>query len=307
MDIPFFSGSLSPQKVAVAIKEYGCAVLGKIVPVDILKKVIAEFNEYYPPWEDYCARVISAGRSISGLKADSDELQISGPFGKKALDSVPLLPEVHSVVAELIGPSALLQQSHLWAKYGQLGKEFDSPLHSDYSNHTFVYPSDDPRFQVVHAIAYYSDVTVAHGPTYVVPRYVSNDEILVPWFRDRRESAHFYDHEIPVIVPAGSILLYGTKLVHRASRMKDHQSRRLTHFFAFGPPDVPWLGWGRWLCNQAIPERQKFLESCSASDLLRIGFPSPSSEYWTDETIEGTSRLYPNLSLTEYLEKSDAE
>lgn len=305
MAIPTFTGRVSPGEVAAAISGYGCAVLSEVVARDLLTETVSEFNSIYPPWDDYAARLAAAGESPAALTADSMILQLSGPFGKPALDAVPLLPPVQTVVAELLGPAAVLLQSHLWVKYGRLGKSFDLPLHSDFMNHTFVYPSDDPRFQVLHAIAYYSDVTLDDGPTYVVPREVSRGEWLVPLFKRRTQLPHLYDNEIPVTVPGGSILLYTSKLLHRASFMRDERRRRLTHFFAYGPPDVPWLGWGRWLCSQPGLARQAFIERCDAASLRRSGFPDPSSPYWTQETIEGTSLMYPGFALDDYLKASD--
>jgi ectoine hydroxylase-related dioxygenase (phytanoyl-CoA dioxygenase family) len=301
MPIPMFTGSASPSEVAAAVTGYGCAVLSEAVAGDLLADTVSEYNSIYPPWDDYAARLAAAGESDAGLRADSTVLQLNGPFGKPALDAVPLLPIVQAVVTELLGPATLLQLSHLWVKYGQLAKTFDLPLHSDFLNHTFVYPSDDPRFQVVHGIVYYSDVTLDDGPTYVVPREVSRNEWLLPLFKRRSQLPHLYDNEVPVTVPGGSILLYITKLLHRASVMRDERRRRLTHFFAYGPPDIPWLGWGRWLCSQPGLARQAYIERSGVAALRRCGFPDPSSPYWTQETIEGTSLMYPGFALDAYL------
>jgi len=281
--------------------DYGCVVLIEAVAKDFLTATVSEFSSIYPPWDDYAARLTAAGENPGDLTADSMSLQLSGPFGKPALDAVPLLPLIQSVATELLGPAAVLLQSHLWMKYGHLGKSFELPLHSDFMNHTFLYPSDDPRFQVIHGIVYYSDVTLDDGPTYIVPREVSRTEWLVPLFKRRAQLPYLYDNEIPVTVPAGSILLYTSKLLHRASLMRDEQRQRLTHFFAYGPPDVSWLGWGRWLCSQPGLARQAFIERCGAAALRRSGFPDPASPYWTQETIEGTSLMYPGLALDDYL------
>jgi hypothetical protein len=293
MTIAVFTRDADPREVAEAIRVTGCAVLSRVVPDDLLPAVVAGFDELYPDWDEL---VTSRPDDLPALRADSDDLQAVGPFGIPALDAVPVLAPVRAVVNELL-PSPLLLLSHLWAKYGQLAADYDLPLHSDFINHTMVYPSGDPKYQIIHAIAYYSDVTMDNGPTFAVPRQHTAEQDLLPLFHLRSVSPHLYEHEEPVLASSGSVLLYDTRLLHRVERMHDARARRRTHFFAYGPSGVPWLGWGRWLTAKPGLARQRFVEQLDAAGLASIGFPAPDSDYWTKETIAGTQLLYPGLTL----------
>jgi len=296
MSIPVFTSGFDPREVADAVRTYGCAVLSRIVQDELISEVVTGFDAMYPDWDELMSRRFAAGDETP-LRVDSDELQQAGPFGIPALDAIPLLESVRAVIAQLLGPTALLLQSHLWAKYGQLAGEFDLPLHADFVNHMLVYPSDNPKYQIIHGIAYYSDVTDDNGATYVVSREHTKDHWLVPQFHLRSETPHLYEHEAPVLAPAGSVLLYETRVLHRVGCMRNPLSRRRTHFFAYGPAGVPWLGWGRWLNAKPGLSRRAFVEQLDAAGLAAIGFPAGDSDYWTDETIEGTRLLYPGLDF----------
>jgi ectoine hydroxylase-related dioxygenase (phytanoyl-CoA dioxygenase family) len=300
---PVFDAQSDPHEVADAIATHGVALLPQIVTGQLLDDARREYATIYPAWPDYVAREAERGRPVDTMRADDEDFQLFGPFGLPALDAVPLLPAIGKIVDAVRGPGSVLLQSHLWAKYGQLGASYELPLHADYSNHTVVYPSDDPRFMTVHGIVYYSDVTIADGPTCVLSRTITKDCGLVPYDKPPEVAPELYEQEVPVLAPAGSVMLYSLKLLHRVRAMQNPESLRMTHFFAYGPPDVPWLGWGRFLCAKPGLERQSLLERCSAADLLRLGFPAPGSEYWTEETVSGTAQLYPRLDLAGYLEQ----
>jgi ectoine hydroxylase-related dioxygenase (phytanoyl-CoA dioxygenase family) len=301
---PMFDATSNPKDIAEAITTHGLAVLRSVVNGELLDSTIRDYSTLYPAWDEYVENSTRHGRPEHTLRADDEEFQAHGPFGKAALDHIPLLPMIMDIVDMILGSETVLLQSHLWAKYGQLGATFDLPLHADYSNHTLVYPSDDPRFMTLHGIAYYSNVGLSDGPTYVVSREATRDISLVPYDKLRVELPDLYRREVPVLVPAGSVMLYSAKMFHRASTMNDRNALRLSHFFAYGSPDVPWLGWGRFLCAKPGLARQAFVERCPMAQLGRIGFPSPESEYWTDETIAGTSLIYSGLDLETYLRGS---
>jgi ectoine hydroxylase-related dioxygenase (phytanoyl-CoA dioxygenase family) len=274
-------------------------VPGALEPAE-LSEAEAAYDDRYPGWDELATRLGADGLSTDAVGAEDERLRANGPFGS-ALDRIPLHPAIAELARAVLGPEAKLVQSHLWAKYGHLAGSYEQPLHLDYPNHTIVYPSDDPRYAVLQFIVYYSNVTEATGPTCVVSRQVSAGDVVVPSLRPGDAWPDYYDAEVTVTCPAGSVLVYTPKTLHRVRAMTDASAHRKTHFFAYAQPDVPWVGWGRWLCAGHGPERQRLIESASRAELAVLGFPPADSPYWTSETIRGTQALYPGIDLTGYL------
>ena len=288
------------HELAAALARDGYVVSSAALEPEELRAAQAAYDERYPAWDELSARLEADGVSPESLRAEDERFRPNGPFGS-ALDRIPLHPALRELVREVLGPDAKLVQSHLWAKYGRVAASYEQPLHLDYLNHTIVYPSDDPRYAVLQFIVYYSEVTEALGPTCVVSRDLSDGDLLVPYLRLRTERPDYYDAEVTITAPAGSVLVYTPKTLHRVRAMTDADGHRKTHFFAYAHADVPWVGWGRWLCAVHGAERQALVEGASHEELAALGFPPPDSPYWTSETVQGTQALYPGLDLDAYL------
>ena len=113
-------------------------------------------------------------------------------------------------------------------------------------------------------ILYHSDVTIDHGPTYVVSQEPTEHRDLVTdgyRMHGREKFAELYEQAKPVTVPAGSVLIYNSeehtiingifvgisllkiflvRTFHRGSSMLAKAGSRFIHFTAFHTPHATW-------------------------------------------------------------------
>ena len=99
-------------------------------------------------------------------------------------------------------------------KYAGKG-DYEQNLHSDHPHNTPVVPRRalTKTFDMPMLI-YHSDVTIDLGPTYVVSLEHTEPHNLFStgWTRGypREKYPEFYEKEVPVLVPAGSVIIYSS-------------------------------------------------------------------------------------------------
>ena len=112
----------------------------------------------------------------------------------------------------------------LWAKYAG-ATDYEQAHHRDYGNHTLVVPRADGHARQLTTFTMLSDVTEDDAPTRIVPLGHTTHLPLVLDVADRGRGDRFtilpmgelFDVEVPVVGPAGTVLLYRTDVFHRAS------------------------------------------------------------------------------------------
>jgi hypothetical protein len=248
---------------------------------------------YFPTAAEYYA----APQRYKNLPRDAQF-----PFAGDALNNISTGAELVGAARRIVGSDdVFLTQSLLWAKYGGRG-DWDQPHHVDYQNNSLLYPSDEPGFRQMPTILYLEEVTMELGPTHVVSRTVSADQPLNPVTPPRDDVPHFYEAEQPVVVKAGTIMLYDMHTFHRGSRLLAQECIRLTFHNVFRGAGLEWMGWRSWPHEGLQPEMRHFVEQATIEQLTVIGFPKPGHPYWTRRTLDGVQARYPKLDMSAYRE-----
>jgi hypothetical protein len=224
------------------------------------------------------------------------------PFRDDALNNLSTGPDLVDAARRIIGTEdVFLTQSLLWAKYAGRG-DWEQEHHVDYQNNSLLYPSDEPGFRQMPSILYLEDVTLDMGPTVVVSRTVTRGHAMAPPITVREEVGHFYEAETPVVVKAGTMMLYDMHTFHRGSRLLATEGIRLTYHNVFRGAGLEWMGWRSWPHEGLQPEMVRFVEQATVEQLTVIGFPKPGHAYWNQRTLDGVALRYPGLDMAEYRE-----
>jgi ectoine hydroxylase-related dioxygenase (phytanoyl-CoA dioxygenase family) len=280
-------------------REHGYAVAENFLSATELSAVQAELSRNWPSREEYLLypqlyRNDTRGGHVREL-----------PYLGDTLNFVAIDPEIVSFVERALGTDRIaLAQSIVWAKYPGLD-DHHMPLHVDYVNTSILYPDPREPPEEVTFLLYYVDVDAALGPTYVVSRQHSRDQLLVPYIRPRDRYPDLYRHEQPIEMPAGSMLIYSMATFHRPSAITSADRTRYSHHIVYRSADAPWVGYRTWANHGLAPEFHRFMERASPRQRELLGFPSPSHPYWTEPTLIGVAARYPAMDMTPYLEAAN--
>ena len=118
-----------------------------------------------------------------------------------------------------------LYKSEIWAKYAG-AIDYDQSHHRDFGNHTLVVPRSDGRGAQVTTFTLLSEVTIADGPTKVVPLAATT---RIPLVSDGATVGGSFtlpfgelnDREVSVTGPAGTLFMYRTDVLHRGSNFTE--------------------------------------------------------------------------------------
>ena len=193
-----------------AVRENGFVLVEGFLTPKELAGARAGLWAHYPTPEDYFSAPedhARLGRSqFSGLRLF--------PYASWDLNRLAFHPDLVDAAERLLGSTALeLYKIELWAKYAG-AIDYDQVLHRDYGNHSLVVPRRDGGGQQITSFVLLSDVTELDGPTRIVPLQITRE---LPYVPRELEPGAFGDQEVPVVGPAGSLLLYRTDVFHRGS------------------------------------------------------------------------------------------
>lgn len=188
-------------------------------------------------------------------------------------------------------------------KYAGKG-DYDQSLHSDYSNNTLVVPQRGLKSTDVPAIIYHTDVTIDLGPTYVVSQEHTRDrDLIIDGFRHHTREAfpELYEVEQPILVTAGSMVIYSMHTFHRGSKMTAKEGMRITQFTGFHTTDAPFYGQTNWQGLGGHPDMDRFILNSSPRQREMVDFPPVGHPYWDDDWVRlGVSNRYPTMDMTPY-------
>jgi len=284
-------------------REHGYVVV-QLLSEDEIAAALANIYEYMPPWEAYAAHPRWYAESVA---ATSGRLRTHAtfPFVGDALNDITLHPELVAFAERVIGTDRLvLSHAQLGGKYAGT-RDFEQSLHSDFGNNTLVYPPPDEAIIDLPAIIYYTDVTIGLSPTYVVPAEHTRGEVLGRGFRPRAQYPGLYEHEFPVLVPAGSVLIYSMNTFHRGSALTASEGVRFAENIGFCRADAPWCGQETHQHEGGRPEMDHFLERATPRQRELAGFPRVGDPYWTETTLTGVAARYPGMDMTPYRRASE--
>jgi hypothetical protein len=260
---------------------------------------LEDIYDYMPPWDDYRRHARWYEETV-GSATNLSATRASFPFVGDALNHTTLHPDLVDFAERVIGTRRImLGHGQLQGKYAG-NRDFEQRLHCDYGNNTLAFPKPDAQIIDLPAIIYYTDVTIDLTPTYVVPQDVTRGDPLVPRQRSREEYPELYEQEIPVIVPAGSVLIYSMNTFHRGSALRASEGVRFSQNISFKRVDSPWSGQTTFQHSGGRPEMDRFLENASAREREMVGFPPAGDPYWDATTVAGVGARYPGMDMTPY-------
>lgn len=228
------------------------------------------------------------------------------PFARWDLTRLCFHPDLIDAVERYLGTDDLsLYKVELWAKYAG-ATDYEQAHHRDYGNHTLVVPRADGRYRQVTTFTLLSDVTEADAPTKIVPLADSADLPLVLDETQRSEritvlpKGELFDVEVPVVGPAGTVLLYRTDVFHRASGFTEPGRSRFTLLLDFEARGPSWTGKVAWANHATTPAWHEFLARASVRERDLFGFPKPGDPYWNEQTLADVGARYPGMDMAPY-------
>jgi hypothetical protein len=281
------------------LREEGYVVVEGFLTADELEACRAELHRLFPTREQYFANP-DRYRALPRFA--------TFPFTGPTLNHVATHPELISFVERLLGTTELeLGESLVQAKYSSFGTGgADELMHCDaWGKNQLAYPRDDGIFRQVPMILYYTDVTEANGPTFVVSQRHTHDLFLLPPTRTREEASWLYDLAEPVLAPAGSILVMSARTFHHGSSFEGEGQARFVQFFTYRAAATRWMESQNWPSKPPLPDvpaMTRFMETATPQQRELLGFPRPGHEYWNEATLRGVAARYPNMDMTPYRE-----
>ncbi len=275
---------------------HGYAIVPAFLTSAELAAARRNMSRYFPTAEELAA----TPERFGGIMEDPEHLQIEFPFAGDALNDIATHPELISLVERVLEErDVLLSQAAIWAKYAGTG-DFDQGMHLDYQGNSLVVPRDDGAFRQVNMILYYTDVTEEMGPTCVVSKQHTKRLPLWPTFRTRKKDPQIYKHEMPVIVSAGALLIFGMTTFHRASTMTADFGVRFSQHLVYRAAKYNFQGYHHWAHFGERAELGSFIERTTPRQREVLGFPPTGHEYWNKETLAAVALRYPKMDMTPY-------
>lgn len=258
-----------------------------------LEKARAGVFEIFPPPDDYFTEPDRyrdlVEHQFAGLRL--------GPFANQDLNRIAFHPDLVDAAERFCGTDDLqLYKIELWAKYSGV-VDYDQRHHRDYGNHSLVVPRRDLRWPQLTTFILLSDVTETNGPTKVIPRSIGDHSPLVP---REKEQGELFDDEVAVTGSAGSIFMYTTDVLHRASKMTGHPESRFVLLSDFSARGNPWMNKMAWPQRALSPAWVSMMEQATPRQRDLFGFPPVGHEYWNDQTLADVQARYPAMDMTPY-------
>lgn len=282
-----------PESVLDLVRTQGYAVMEGFLTADEVAIARAAMFRVVPTPEEFFADPAAHHHLVAGPFAGVHE----GPLPHWELNRLAFHPDLVNAAERYCGTTDLqLYKVELWAKYAA-DVDYDQVHHRDYGNHNLVVPRRDGRWPALTTFTMLGDVTEDDGPTMVVPRQIGDEFPMVP---RKLEPGALRSHEVPVVGPAGSILLYTTDVFHRASAMRGDRASRFMLLADYSERGNPWMGKLSWPGRAPMPGMQELIERASVRERDLFGFPPPGHEYWNDQTLAETQARYPGMDITPY-------
>lgn len=289
-----------PDENLDQLRTRGFTVVEGFVDPDTLKAAQDALWELYPRPEDYFAdpaRYPKFGRSqFHGINIF--------PYEQPALNRLSVYPDLVDAAERFCGTRELdLYKIELWAKYAG-AINYDQHMHRDYGNHTIAVPRADQVGMQMTCFILLSDVTELDGPTKIVPVEKTRD---IPLGVRDLKFGELFEEEIPVVAPAGGLMIYKPDVFHRGSDFGAPGRSRFALLVDFkARNDWRWQGKLHWADRAIRPGWEDAMAAMSVRERDLFGFPPPGSDYWNEQTLADMAIRYPGLDLAPYGAKTPA-
>jgi hypothetical protein len=284
-----------PDKNIAEIFDRGYTVLPGFIDKDTLAAARAALFTIYPKPEDYFAdpeKYPQYGKSqFAGIHVF--------PFPHWDVNRLCVYPDLIDAAERFLGTDQIdLYKGELWAKYSG-AINYDQFHHRDYRNHTIVVPREDNLNAQMTTFILLSDVGPGDGPTKVVPLDAYRD---VPIGKARTKFGEYFDKEVSIEGPAGSLMVYKTDVFHRGSNFTEPQRARFAILTDFKTRQWRWQGKLAWPDHAEKTVWDEAMAKMSVRQRDLFGFPPPGSDYWNAQTLRDVQMRYPQMDLSPYHE-----
>ncbi len=230
-----------------------------------------------------------------------DKSQFSGiqlfPFDRWELSRLAVYPDLIDMAERFHGTADIdLYKSELWAKYSG-AINYDQYHHRDYRNHTIVVPRADQKNAQMTTFILLSDVTDKDGPTKVVPLGETRD---VPIGQAQTKFGDYFDKEISIEAPAGSLMVYKTDVFHRGSNFTAQNRARFAILTDFKTRAWRWQGKLAWPDHATKKTWEEAMTKMTPRQRDLFGWPPAGSDYWNAQTLADVQLRYPQMDLSPY-------
>jgi len=233
------------------------------------------------------------------------------PAAPKSLNLLSVHPRLVDLAGTLLDDDDLRSYSiEFWAKYTGAA-DYEQSFHRDYLNHTLLVPAADSPPSQIEMFVYLSDVADDLGPISLLPLHHAPDPPALPnWYPavdGARDEEHpdwvsgigrpdWYEHEVRVIGPAGTVVAYRIDTFHRGTNLTREGGHRFTIHTNFRKTSADWITRRAWTddANRGTAWSE-FVSAASPQQLRLFGFPLAGHAYWTDATLEGVAQRYPGF------------
>lgn len=272
--------------------QQGYTIIPSLFDAATLEAAVAEAHRYFPPWEDF-----SENRPrYEHLRGQFVMREF--PFLGSALNLLAVHEDLIDFAEQVTGLEQMfMTQATLWAKYP--GVDYDQSLHADYLNNTLLWPRSDGPFQQLPMIIYLKEVTPDLGPTCVLSKEY-DDLTSGPGVRAKETHPALYDYEVPVTVPAGSVLIHTMRTLHRGSRMTAGEGMRLSLHVVYRGAGNEFMGWRAFPRHSDEGDLPAFMAVATPRQRSMIGVPPPGHPYWNEETVARVGERYPGMDMDPY-------
>jgi hypothetical protein len=226
------------------------------------------------------------------------------PYPSWALNRIAVYPDLIDAAERFLKSTDIeCYKVELWAKYAG-AINYDQMHHRDFGNHTLVVPRLDGVHTQMTCFILLSDVGPNDGPTKAVPLEYSRDVPLIP--REQKFGA-FFDKEVSIEGPAGSILIYKTDVLHRGSDFIGEGRSRFVMPIDFQQRGWRWNGKMSWPDHAGKPGFGEAMVKMTPRQRDLFGWPPPGDPYWNAQTLSDVALRYPGIDLSPYGAKDVAE
>ena len=221
-----------------------------------------------------------------------------------ALNLIGVHPALIAFARAALGTDDLhLYQCQVWAKFTGAA-DYGQPFHCDYGNHTLVAPSEDTTRNTVTVMAYFTDVTEAHGPMHYVTRpdaeTVAGPEATLAGPEDQVAlQAKLAPLARSTAAPAGSAFPYGIDIFHRGANLTAPNGHRYAVTACFKRRGDDTIGYHAWPFHQQKPWARIF-DHATPEQLACFGVQPPGHPFWTPVTLKRARARYPGWDLSPY-------
>lgn len=292
------------QHVETWRRDGGVLIPGFFTPEEVAA-VVADFEMVFPAAAADSPMVRTREGEVGSFHSAQFKTFEAVPFDcSPALNLIGVHPALMAFARAALETDDLhLYQCQAWAKFTGVA-DYEQPFHCDYANHTLVAPSEDASGNSVTVMAYFTDVSEAHGPMHYVAK-PDSDRIAGPeaTLGDPRTQARLHERLAPyarsTAAPAGSIFPYGIDLFHRGTNLTAPHGRRFAVTACFKRRGDDTIGYHAWPFHHLKPWARIF-DHASPEQLACFGVHPPGHPFWTKTTLARAQARYPAWNLEPY-------